>query len=181
MRVIGGTFRGATIFAPPGRATRPTSDRVREALFDLLGPPGARVLDLYAGSGALGIEALSRGAAHATFVETGRRARAALRRNLDKLGLASRARVSAVDAASPSALRGGPFDLVLADPPYGCGDLAELPRRIAPVLVPGGVLAVEHAATVAPPGAPETLALWKSRRYGGTVVTLYVREGEEGE
>jgi len=183
VRVIAGTLRGATIFAPPGRATRPTSDRVREALFDLLGPvaPGARVLDLYAGSGALGIEALSRGAAHATFVEIGRRARQALQRNLEKLRLTGRSRVLAVDAASPVALRDGPFDLVLADPPYGAGVLADLPGRVAAALAPGGVLALEHAATDPPPDPPETLALWKSRRYGGTMVTLYVRDPEETE
>ena len=117
MRIIAGTRKGARIFAPKGRDTRPTSDRAREAAFNLIGPvDGARVLDLYAGSGALGIEALSRGAASALFVERDRRALAALRRNLDALG--ADAEVRSQDALRFIAQPEGVFDLVFCDPPY---------------------------------------------------------------
>jgi 16S rRNA (guanine966-N2)-methyltransferase len=181
LRVIAGTLRGRTLRAPAGFRTRPTSDRVRESLFALLGPlpEGARVLDLYAGSGALGIEALSRGAARATFVEQDPAARRVLERNLADLGLSSRARVLAGDALKPATVRGGPFEVVLADPPYGAVDLGLLLRRGAEALTPGGVLVLEHAAKEPLPPAPESLAVWKSRRYGGTAVTLWVREEEE--
>lgn len=180
--MIAGSLRGRKILAPPGRTTRPTSDRVRESLFNLLGPlrPGARVLDLYAGSGALGIEALSRGAAHATFVEAARRPRLVLTRNLTELGLTARSRVVAAGAESSAAFAGGPFDLVLCDPPYGT-PLEPAARAAAGALVESGVLVLEHAAADPAPGPPESLALWKSRRYGGTVLTLYLRDLEAAE
>jgi 16S rRNA (guanine966-N2)-methyltransferase len=117
VRVVAGRFGGRRLGAPPGRGTRPTSDRVREAVFSTLGAlDGARVLDLYAGSGALGIEALSRGAASALFVERDRRALAALRRNLDDVGV--EAEVRNQDALRFIAHPEGVFDLVFCDPPY---------------------------------------------------------------
>lgn len=179
--MIAGSLRGRRIDAPRGWATRPTSDRVRESLFNLIGPVarGAAVLDLYAGSGALGIEALSRGAAHATFVEKDRRAVRSLRRNLEALGLRSRARVIVSDADAPSSLAPGPWDLILADPPYDRGPSPRLVAEAGRLLVPGGVLALEHGGDELPPDAPEGLALWKSRRYGRTRVTLYSRTAEE--
>src|SRR6185295_14611285 len=104
MRIVGGSLGGRVLRAPAGRATRPTSEKVREAVFNILGDvEGASVLDLFAGSGALGIEALSRGAAHATFVDAGRPALATIRANLDELGLAPRATVLAGDAAALAA------------------------------------------------------------------------------
>jgi 16S rRNA (guanine966-N2)-methyltransferase len=121
VRVVAGLYRGRRLQAPAGRSTRPTSDRVREALFSILGPSveGARVLDIFAGSGALGIEALSRGAAEAVFVDSDARAVAAVRANLEAVG--AEARVHRRDAfgwlASPAS-GGGTFDLVFADPPY---------------------------------------------------------------
>jgi len=180
MRVIAGTLRGRRIGAPSGLATRPTSDRVRESLFDLLGPlpAGSAALDLFAGSGALGIEALSRGAATATFVERDRAALRALRRNLEALGLRGRARVVAGDAASALALAPGPWDLILADPPYAEGAADRVVAAAARLLVPGGVLALEHAADDPAPDPPESLAVWKSRRYGRTRLTLYSRTPE---
>lgn len=180
LRVIAGDLRGRRIRAPEGEATRPTSDRVREALFNLLGPVarGARVLDLYAGSGALGIEALSRGAGRATFVESDPRTRRVLEGNVAGLGLGRRARVEGGDAAAASAYAAGPFDLVLADPPYGTVDLETLLLRAGAALAPGGIVAVEQAAGGELPRAPETLALWKDRRYGSTRLTLYVRQEE---
>jgi 16S rRNA (guanine966-N2)-methyltransferase len=130
VRVVAGAYRGRRIEAPQGRATRPTSDRVREALFSILGPiEGVRVLDLFAGSGALGIEALSRGAAEAVFVDSDARAVAAVRRNVDALG--ADAAVYRRDAFAWLGGASGAFDLVFADPPYSsasrtAGRLSEL-------------------------------------------------------
>src|SRR3954454_22895544 len=118
MRIIAGEHRGARIFAPKGQATRPTSDRVREAAFNLIGPvDGASVLDLFAGSGAMGLEALSRGAASATFVENDREALRAIERNLEKLRLRS-ARVVPRDVLQALAMERNTYDLILCDPPY---------------------------------------------------------------
>jgi 16S rRNA (guanine(966)-N(2))-methyltransferase RsmD len=179
--VIAGELRGRRLDAPPGRRTRPTADRVREALFNLLGPipPGAEVLDLFAGSGALGIEALSRGAARTTFVESDREALRSLRRNLEALGLTDRGRIVDGDACAESAFPEGTYDLVLADPPYRHGLPAELGRRIAGALGAGGVFALEHDATGPAVPPPEGLALWKERRYGGTAVTLFKHHPED--
>ena len=122
VRVVAGDLRGRRIESPVGDATRPTTDKVREAVFNALGSldvvDGARVLDLFAGTGAMGIEALSRGAAHCVFVESDRAALAVLRRNIDALGLADRSTVVAGDAHS-LAVHHRAADLVIADPPYG--------------------------------------------------------------
>lgn len=181
LRVIAGEHRGRRLVTPPGRGTRPTSDRVRESLFNLLGtlPAGGRVLDLFAGSGALGIEALSRGASHAVFVESARPALRALRENLDALGLAPRATVVAADAWTDAPATTGPFDLVLADPPYAEGLEERVVREGARRLAAGGVLAVEHPSSRPPPASPKGLSIWKAKRYGGTSLTLYVRASEE--
>lgn len=134
IRIVAGTRRGATLATPPGPATRPTLGRVRESLFMILTPwlPGARVLDLYAGSGALGLEALSRGAAHAVFVERARPALDALRRNIERLRFADRAEVIAREArawlAEPPP---APFDLIVLDPPYGHDEAAAALTRLA--------------------------------------------------
>ena len=141
MRIIAGKWRGRMIDAPPGHATRPTADRVRETLFSMLASrlgsfDELRVADLFAGSGALGLEALSRGAASATFVENDAKAAAAIRRNADKLGATVQ-----VLSGSALALPGlEPFDLIFADPPY------------AQSAATGIVQAVEHAAWLAPGG-----------------------------
>jgi 16S rRNA (guanine966-N2)-methyltransferase len=123
VRIIAGRWRGRSLVAPQGQATRPTADRVREALFSMLASrlgsfEGLKVADLFAGSGALGLEALSRGAASCTFVETDRSALEALRANVATLGAVSQAEIRAGDATR---LAGGPFDLVAADAPYGSG------------------------------------------------------------
>ena len=148
MRIIAGQWRGRPIEAPPGTATRPTADRVRETLFSMLASrlgsfDDLRVADLFAGSGALGFEALSRGAVHATFVETDAKASGAIRRNAHKLGAADRVQVRAGSAlALPQS---GPFDLILADPPYGTGSGTAAVKAVADAgwLAPGGWMSVE--------------------------------------
>jgi 16S rRNA (guanine966-N2)-methyltransferase len=136
VRVVAGQFRGRRLSAPAGRSTRPTADRVREALFSILGPlDGVRVLDLFAGSGALGIEALSRGAEAAVFVDSDPRAMAAIRRNLDAIGVD--APVHRRDAlAYLSAATDAPFGLVFLDPPYSSASelAAPLSKRLPAVL-----------------------------------------------
>jgi len=177
MRIIAGSRKGARIFAPRGSDTRPTGDRVREAAFNLIGPgrvEETKVLDLFAGSGAMGLEALSRGAAHATFVESDREACRAINRNLDKLGLEG-ATVLCQDALT--ALRadvrsGTRYDLVLVDPPYRRFSSLQnaLIEHLPEILAPGGLLLVETAAKEEP-----ELPLEKrtSRRYGAARLTLF--------
>lgn len=172
MRVVAGSARGRRLVAPPGQDVRPTSDRVREAVFNALGSLGAvrgsRVLDLFAGSGALGIEALSRGAAHATFVERDPRALRALEDNLTSTGLADRATVVRGDALDRLDRVPGGVDLVLADPPYAFSGWGELLERLAR-RHSAAVVVVESDRDVEPPDGG---AVVRRRRYGGTVVTI---------
>lgn len=184
MRVTGGELRSRKLVAPRGASTRPTQDRVREALFSILGSRGvfddgpAAVLDLYAGTGALAIEALSRGAERAVLVEKGRDAIAAIRENLRALGLEARATLLSTSCekavADPSRL-GGPFALVLVDPPYA--DVAAASRLVAAVvasLTPDATVVVEHATgSTLPPIAG--LILEDSRVYGDTTLALLAR------
>jgi 16S rRNA (guanine966-N2)-methyltransferase len=182
LRVIAGALRGRKIAAPLGRTTRPTSDRVRESLFNLLGEirRDARVLDLFAGTGALGIEALSRGAAHATFVENDRDALRILRENIAALGLEGRCTIIAADAHHEFAPSSPPFDVTFADPPYGIEAGEAALRMAAKCAAPGGIVCLENDAKDPEPPAPEGFNIWKSRRYGGTRVTLYRKESEGG-
>jgi 16S rRNA (guanine966-N2)-methyltransferase len=176
MRIIAGERKGHTIFAPRGRETRPTSDRVRENTFNLVGPvDGAAVLDLYAGSGALGLEALSRGAASVVFVDTDREAVRAIERNLDKLRLTGARVVShgVTTVLAQEAAAGRKYDLVLVDPPYEMTDHALLARYLPSVLADEGVLVFETSARVEP---QLPLAVRKQRVYGGTRVTLFEHE-----
>jgi 16S rRNA (guanine966-N2)-methyltransferase len=180
MRVIAGALRSRPLKAPPGDATRPTGARVREALFSILGDVAEhKVLDLYAGSGALGIEALSRGASSAVFVESSRPALSCLRDNLATLGLervattlGRRAEGSAIELA-----RYGPFDLVLCDPPWRDVEaavtvLSELCR--AGLFAPGSRVVLEHAAKQPPPEVQTSLLrVFDERRWGDTAVTLF--------
>jgi len=174
MRIIAGSRKGHTIVAPPGRETRPTSDRVRENVFNILGPvDGAIVLDLYAGSGAMGLEALSRGAARAVFVESDGDAVRAIERNLDKLRLqATVLRRDAIGALAAEAAAGRKYDLVLVDPPYDMVlDLQpQLARYLPAVLADDGVIVLETDARTQP---ELPLAERTSRKYGHTRVTVY--------
>lgn len=177
LRVIGGALRGRKLEAPRTDATRPTLDRVRESIFNLLGPlpPGLRVLDLFAGSGALGIEALSRGAESVVFVERAREPLRTLRANVAALDLAGRARISTLDAGTSAAWGDGPFDLAFADPPWPDAYEDAVLAAAAAGLAPGGRLVLEHPRERTPPLAPEPLELRKERSYGATGVAVYGR------
>ena len=177
MRITSGTFRGKPLRAPPGRATRPTSDRARQAVFNILehapwspGLQGLRVLDLFAGSGALGLEALSRGAAFCLFVETDETARGAIRDNVESLELFGRTRIhrrDATDLGARPASAGDAFGLVFLDPPYGAG----LGERALASLSAGGWLAAGSVCVLERgPGepllAPAGFELLDQRSYG---------------
>jgi 16S rRNA (guanine966-N2)-methyltransferase len=176
VRIVGGSLGGRVLRAPKGAATRPTSEKVREAMFAIIGPvAGGRVLDLFAGSGALGIEALSRGAAHATFVETARPALAAIRDNLRALGIEDRATVTAGDAVAAAARRPeAPWRLVIVDPPYR-SDLATRAVLALPCehLAADAVVVIEHDRHNAPPETLGSLLRTDQRRYGDTLVSFF--------
>lgn len=182
MRIIAGKFRGLTLAdvgaGDPAAHLRPTSDRVREAMFNLLvngahgGPlDGARVLDLFAGTGALGLEALSRGAAHVVFVDDGVAARALLRRNIEKTRAMGVTDVWRRDATRLGPNRGAGHDLVFLDPPYGkgLGELALASARDGGWLAPGARVVWEESV---PPVLPSGFDLLDQRKYGDTLVTL---------
>ncbi|MEY4365952.1 MAG: hypothetical protein RLZZ305_1296 [Actinomycetota bacterium] len=171
MRVVSGELRGRRIESPVGDATRPTTDKVREAVFNALGSAGvldgATVLDLFAGTGAMGIEALSRGAQRCVFVERDRNALATLRRNIDSLGLAGRSEIVQGDALG-AATRDA--DVMIADPPYGFADWSDLiSRASAPFLV---------LEADSPVPAPEGWQTVRERRYGRTHVTFLARASD---
>ncbi len=177
MRVVAGTYGGRVLRAPGGTGTRPTSDRVREALFSILASvEGAQVLDLFAGSGALGIEALSRGAASATFVDSAAAAITAVRENLAHLGLEAEVlRMPALRALSCTPVAGHQYDLVFLDPPYRLASslAAELSTALPPILAPDARIAVESDRR-----APLVLdlPLLRERRYGDTLIRVHVVE-----
>lgn len=175
MRVIAGSLRGRPLRVPSGQRTRPTSDRVREAIFDVLGSlvgpgglAGGRVLDLFAGSGALGIEARSRGASAAVFVDDDRRALATVRRNLAELGLGEGSEVVQADAlgwlAGPGSRQR--FDLALCDPPYAFDDWDRLLRAL-----PADMVVAESGRPVE---VPAPWVVLKEKHYGGTLVTVAI-------
>jgi 16S rRNA (guanine966-N2)-methyltransferase len=188
VRIVGGRLRGHRLAAPGaaggGEAhLRPTSDRVREALFNLLAhgdygdpppPEGRRVLDLFAGTGALGLEAISRGAVHATFVDDHGPSRALIRTSVDALGLAGRVKIWRRDATRLGPNRGAGFDLVFADPPYDAPERATRALEAARVggwLAPRALVVVESAAS-RPAALPAWLALQDDRRYGDTMIAI---------
>jgi len=176
MRIVGGRLRGRALLAPRSQAIRPTADRLRESLFNVLahayGDPvaGARVLDLFAGTGALGLEALSRGAAFALFVEDGAEARALIRGNVDALGLGGATKIYRRDATRLGASGpNGMFSLVLLDPPYGQGlaEAALVAARDGAWLAAGAIAVVEEAAD-ARFAAPDGFAEIERREHGDT-------------
>jgi 16S rRNA (guanine966-N2)-methyltransferase len=177
MRVVAGAARGRRLVTPAGTAVRPTADRVKEALFSSLSQrvASASVLDVFAGSGALGLEALSRGARGVTFIEQDRRALEAIRTNIATVALPG-STVIAGEAqrvlAGASALAGAPFDLVLLDPPYALDEetLAALLTDIAARMAPGATVVVERATQAPRPAWPDTLVPVEPRRYGSTTL-----------
>lgn len=180
MRVVAGEARGRPLVAPAGRDVRPTTDRVREAMFNALWSMGAiegsSVVDLFAGSGALAIEALSRGAAQAVLVEPSAGARAAIAHNLAATGLEARATVvpsEAVRYLAQAARKGWTYDLVLCDPPYAFEGWPALFDDVAAVLAAEAVVVIEAGEVVE---VPLWAQVMRSKRYGGTVVTM-VRRG----
>jgi 16S rRNA (guanine966-N2)-methyltransferase len=179
VRVIGGEFKGRKLSVSRGRQIRPSSDRVREAIFDILGPAWTfpRVLDLFAGTGSLGIEALSRGAEEAVFVEQGKGALTVLKGNLKALGLKARSWVLPLSAKKGIAVlgeRGEVFDLIFMDPPYGKDMVGKTVDEIVRrgILAATGVIVAEHASRdrILPPLG---LELSQQRRYGDTTVSFF--------
>lgn len=178
MRIVGGELRGRALKAPAGSATRPTTDRTREAVFNVLihglgvDLTGKRVLDLFAGTGALGLEALSRGAAMALFIEEGAEARGAIRTNVESLGLTGCTKIFRRDATRMGMVGTmQPFNLVFADPPYGkrLGEAALASARDGGFLLPGCVVILEEAAN-APFTLPDGFGMVDERHYGDTIV-----------
>ena len=180
MRIVGGRLRGRLLAAPTSQAIRPTADRLRESLFNILvhayGDPitDARVLDLFAGTGALGLEALSRGAAFALFIDEGAEARALLRENVATLGLGGTTRIFRRDATKLGAAHPiEPFSVAFLDPPYGCGlaEQALASARTGGWLAPGALVVVEEAAK---PGfaAPEGFDELERRSYDDSALIL---------
>jgi 16S rRNA (guanine966-N2)-methyltransferase len=188
MRVISGSAKGRTLTAPRGLAVRPTTDKVKGAIFSMLDAEAfrraadsedefaiRRVLDLYAGTGALGIEALSRGAEHCDFVEASAQARAAITENLRRTGLARQAALHAFKAETAVSTFRAPYDLILADPPYADSGLADLLNTIGAsgIIHERTLLVIEHARSVELPNDPGRLHLIRSRHHGTTAFTLY--------
>jgi 16S rRNA (guanine966-N2)-methyltransferase len=178
MRVIAGSARGRKFVAPTEKGVRPTGDRVRESMFDVLAHldviEGARVVDLFAGSGALGIEALSRGAAHVTFVESNRRVAATITANLDATGLGAHARLVVADAPGWCGTVTEDFDLALCDPPYAFDGWAELLECLPAQLI---VCESNRELDVSP-----RFDQYRIYRYGTTLVTVATRAvGEDGD
>jgi 16S rRNA (guanine966-N2)-methyltransferase len=184
MRIIGGRHRGTALAAVGGgdadARLRPTSDRVRESLFNLIAhggygdpapPEGARVLDLFAGTGALGLEALSRGAAHVTFVDDGRKALDILRMNVARLGAEADTAILRLDATRLGPARDAPFDLIFLDPPYGkgLGERALAAARAGGWIAAGALVVWEESAPIVPPAG---LTPRDARRYGDTMISI---------
>ncbi len=186
MRVIAGTAKGTRLEAPKGRKTRPTLDRVREALFSILDAKvaEARVLDLYAGTGAIGIEALSRGAAYCEFVENDTECAAHLRRNLKVARVESRAKIRRFRLPDDLAEMGRTetkYDLIYADPPFDFADYpllcSELVRN--DLLEPGGIVIIEHDARTSLAQCSAELVCFREARYGSTCLSFFTAEEAE--
>lgn len=181
MRIVAGKFGGLRLDTPRGLNIRPTADRVREALFSILASrvPGSRVLDLFAGTGALGLEALSRGAAGAVFVDQNAEAVRIIRTNIRRLGVDAQAEVlqgNVVQVLRRLAGRGFCFDLLFMDPPYGRGLIETTLPHLGVLAEAGALLIAEHPAKEFP---PESSAQWRridTRFYGDTALSFYSRE-----
>jgi len=197
MRVIAGSAKGRPLLAPKSKAVRPTTDKVKGAIFSMLdavalrraeedggagGFPFARVLDLYAGSGALGIEALSRGARHVDFVELLPAARTAITENLRRTGFTDKATIHVMDAAAVASTMRASYDLILLDPPYNDPSLPALLESLgrATNVAEGALVVLEHDRSVAAPPSAEQLRLWRTRYHGGTAISLFTFDPHPG-
>jgi 16S rRNA (guanine(966)-N(2))-methyltransferase RsmD len=176
-RIIAGAARGRRLAVPGGLGTRPTGEKVRAAVFNLLGQffEGGAVLDLYAGSGALALEALSRGCERAVCVEADRKAAEVIRKNAEHLGVADRVEVRHGLVEQQLPRLGAGFTLAFVDPPYQDGPEAAL-ALLGPLLLPGGRVVAEHDARRPPAERYGVLALGDRRSYGGTGISIYVRD-----
>jgi 16S rRNA (guanine(966)-N(2))-methyltransferase RsmD len=182
VRIVAGTARGRTLTGPRSQGIRPTADRVRESLFNSLGQwmDGLRVLDLFAGTGALALEAISRGAQSAVLVDPGAEAAALCRRNAEALGFLPQVeiwKVPALSAIPKLAQAQRQFELVFADPPYDQEAVGEVLAALegASLLTPGGVFCAEHRKTESPPEKVGELVRFDQRKFGDTVASLYRR------
>jgi 16S rRNA (guanine(966)-N(2))-methyltransferase RsmD len=179
VKIIAGTLKGRRLVSPRGLGTRPTADQVRIALMDTLAPslPGARFLDLFAGAGGVGLEALSRGAARAVFVERDAAAIAALRRNVGALGVDDRARVLRADVERALGLLAADerFELVFLDPPYGADLVATTLTHLGAggLTVAGALVIAQHFTKQPPPGETGALTAFRTRRFGETTLTFF--------
>lgn len=185
MRVIGGSARGRELKGPPDALTRATGDKVRGAIFNVLAPyvEDARVLDLYAGTGALGVEALSRGAAHCDFVERRHALCQTIRENLQRTGLAEFAHPICGSVHQVISTLQGPYDLILADPPYDDLEGATLAGSPAlhRLLAPHAIFVLEHSPRTEMVGDAGPLRFVRTRRYGDSAVSFWQRRHEGGE
>jgi len=185
LRVIGGTLKGRKLFSPKGMQLRPTSDRVKEAIFDILQDrfQGRNVLDLFAGTGALGIEALSRGARKAVFVEGRARSRMLLRRNIEACRLEEKAEVLPREVQGGIKIlekKGETFDIIFMDPPYGQGWVQKTLRALSQsaILAPQGLIVAEHSSGEDLPSVPPWERIDR-RKYGGTEVSFFRKKEKE--
>jgi 16S rRNA (guanine966-N2)-methyltransferase len=181
VRIVGGEARGRVLRAVPGRSTRPTSDRVRQSLFDTLGQrcDDLRVLDLFAGTGALGLEALSRGAREATLIEHDKDACAVAERNAQTLGYGDRCRIVCDDVFRALPRLSGTYDLIFCDPPYAARATAAIVEALASgmLLAEGGTAVLEKDRREPLPPIPPVFRLSQERRYGDTVLLFVARTG----
>ena len=183
MRIVAGTLKGRRLLSPSWDGLRPTSDRLRETLFNIVASRAqdARVLDAFAGTGAVGIEALSRGAAHVTFVESDRRAVELIRRNLAACRVRDAYTMIPVPfAVAVQRLEGAEFDLVLLDPPYAAEDVDDVVRAAGDWLAPGGWLVLEHGAARSAPEAAGAVERFRVVRAGDSALSFYRRRSGEG-
>ncbi len=175
MRIIAGSLKGRRLDAPAWSGLRPTSDRLRETLFNILAPRivGTRLLDGYAGTGAVGIEALSRGAAHVTFVEDDGRAQALIEGNLRRCGVSDRYAIIRAELAVVPGRLADTFDIVFLDPPYGAAELANALEGGASLLAEHGLLVIEHAKRDAAPGTTPRLRRTREVTQGDSALAFY--------
>lgn len=180
MRVITGSARGRKLEAPSGLETRPTSELVKEAVFSMIQfeIEGAAVLDLFAGSGQMGIEALSRGARSCAFVDTSKRCRDIIGKNLSAAGFSGRTQIVGMDAAAYVENAAGPVDIAFLDPPYRRGDWDKLLIPLSEIMSDSGVIICETDRSAELPGSAGPIQKYREYRYGKTKITVYRRETE---